>query len=491
MSKEKRLHPIAAVSNAFKLIKESFLPLIALLVFGGDRHGPSALLDIFLVPSLVAGLIVYGILNWYRFTYRIEDREIRIESGVLFKKKRYIRFERIHSIDVSEGILQRLFGLVKVKIETAGNKGGRAEAELTAISKAEAVEIDRLFFQVKYAASDPVLDADHMSSETQHEHSKSEPGTNIFSLSFRKLLLMAATSGGVGVVFSGTVAFISQFDEIIPFDAVFKGFAQFAKSSVLTISLMLFIGLVLAYFAAAVGVLLRYAHFTVWKKDEDIIITRGLLERRQLTIPIKKIQGIRITENLMRQPLGYATVYVEYAGGSVLDKESANIMLFPIIKKETLADLVQQTTGDYKADSELNPVPARSFSRYIWRKGILALPLAAVCSILYWPWGLITFVSLLPLAALWGYFCYKDAGWLLNGSQLQLRYRFLSRQTVVLRKNRIQSMDFESNWFQQKRQLSSLSATVATGAAPRTGEVKDVDLADSLKIKAWFSNGRR
>ncbi|MDF1512079.1 PH domain-containing protein [Robertmurraya sp. DFI.2.37] len=33
-----------------------------------------------------------------------------------------------------------------------------------------------------------------------------------------------------------------------------------------------------------------------------------MLEKRQLTIPLNRIQGIRISENWLRQPLGYASV---------------------------------------------------------------------------------------------------------------------------------------------------------------------------------------
>lgn len=85
-------------------------------------------------------LIVHAFLQWLRFTYRIEDGEFRIESGVFVRKKRYIKLGRIHSIDISEGIIQRIFRLVKVNIETAG--GTQADAVLSAISKRDAERIN-------------------------------------------------------------------------------------------------------------------------------------------------------------------------------------------------------------------------------------------------------------------------------------------------------------------------------------------------------------
>ena len=57
-------------------------------------------------------------------------------------------------------------------------------------------------------------------------------------------------------------------------------------------------------------------NFTVKKVEDDLIISRGLLEKRQMTIPLNRIQGILISENFIRQPLGLASVYMESAGGS-------------------------------------------------------------------------------------------------------------------------------------------------------------------------------
>ena len=118
------------MGDGFSLLEWYSLPVLLLLSFHSLRE----------------------FLSWLRFTYRIEEGELRIESGFFVKKKRYIPFERIQSLDFSEGILQRLFGLVKVKVETAGSSGsGEAEAVLTAITKAEAKAIQDILTSVKNA----------------------------------------------------------------------------------------------------------------------------------------------------------------------------------------------------------------------------------------------------------------------------------------------------------------------------------------------------
>lgn len=485
MSEPKRLHPVAAVSSAFKMIKEALIPLVIFFVFGGsDESDLWAMLELIAIPVFILLFIGYGILDWLRFTYRIEEGELRIESGIFIRKKRYIRFERIHSIDKTEGILQRLFGLVKLKVETAGSSGDLADATLTAIAKDEAERINNIFHELKRGKTrlENEIDAEDTEYQVPEE---AEALQGIFQQSFKELFIMAATSGGVGVVFSGAIAFFGQFDEVIPYSRLFTGFEQAVKGSVAFIAILVVFGLLFAYIIATASIVLKYAFFTVKKHEDKIIISRGLLERRQLTIPLEKIQAIRIAENLVRQPLGYASVYVEYAGGSILDKESSNIMLFPLIKKEKIEELIQTFIPEYQIDVPINPLPKRSFKRYVLRMWLILIPVTAICSFVFRPWGFIS-ILLLPLGALWGYLGYRGAGWNISGNQLQLRFRILSKHTFFFQKNRIQAVYSEISPFQKKTELASISAVVKSGAGPRAGKVVDLEAADSETIKQWF-----
>ncbi len=65
---------------------------------------------------------------------------------------------------------------------------------------------------------------------------------------------------------------------------------------------------------------LQYANFTAKRKGKDIIITRGLIERHQMTIPLARIQAVKIKENILRETIGFATVMLVSAGGSITEK---------------------------------------------------------------------------------------------------------------------------------------------------------------------------
>ena len=178
---------------------------------------------------------------------------------------------------------------------------------------------------------------------------------------------------------------------------------------------MVFLGLLLAWFIALIGTMLKYANFTVTKTEHDLVISQGLLERRQITIPLKRIQAIRINENIIRQLLGVGTVYVESAGGSAKNKEGSKVMLLPLVKMNQIVPILEPFITDYQHNTTFTPVPERARIRYLIRNSYWTIPIV-IASLFFWKgWGLFSLI-LLGLVLIWAVMEYKDAGWRLQGS---------------------------------------------------------------------------
>ncbi|MEX3714009.1 PH domain-containing protein [Cytobacillus horneckiae] len=469
MSEPKRLHPISALANFFKQLKELIIPILLFVVVGNSE----GLIQMYITLGIIFLILISGILTWLRFTYRIEEGELRIESGLIVRKKRYIPFERIQSLDLSEGILQRPFGLVKMTVETAGSGTG-AEAVLTAISKEDASRIQEALSQAKNG----VLDEDEPQEEKR--------ATVIYQIKPSELLLLSSTSGGVGVVISAVVAFMFQFAEVIPFEKVYKELEAVITSSLIFISMLVFLCFVLAWVIALIGSVLKYANFTVKKTEEDLIITRGLLEKKQLTIPLHRIQALRITENIIRQPIGYASVFIDSAGGSLKDTENARVMLLPIIKKKQIDAILSNCLSEYQLDGKFTPAPTRALKRYLLRGFLISIPISAALIYFFQPWGYLGLAFVL-VALLFSYLQYKAAGWNLKEHQVILRFRGISKNTVYLRKNRIQSLTMSESHFQKKRHLATIQAMAMSGSGATGGKVVDLTTEDVLRLYKWYS----
>ncbi|EIJ79883.1 hypothetical protein PB1_05947 [Bacillus methanolicus PB1] len=475
MSELKRLHPISAVYHFIKQLKEMIIPILVFVFFSGKGNNGEQI-SLYISAGSILIILIGGILSWLRFTYRIEEDELRIEHGLFIRKKRYIPFERIQSIDFSEGILHRPLGLVKVTVETAGSGGmglNEAEAVLTAIAKTEAEAIKEFFTSVKnYKKMEN-------GAETKFEEEI------IYKISPPELLLLASTSGGAGVVISAVFAILSQLEEIIPYEKIFSGFEQLIKNGIPFVAIIVFLGFLTAWLIAVIGTMVTYADFTVKIVNDDIIISRGLLEKRQITMSLHRIQAIKISENLIRQPLKYATVIIESAGGSAVNEERASVILLPIIRKERISGILQPFFSDYKPITDFKPAPKRALKRYLIRGWLFIVPCVVLPIIFFLPWGYFSLL-LIPVISFWSFLKYKDAGWSIDNQQLTLRYRGISKNTVFMKKNKIQSLTVKESYFQKKKKLATLDAVVKSGAGGSGGTVADLQQEDCYYVYRWY-----
>ncbi|MGV3465667.1 MAG: PH domain-containing protein [Heyndrickxia sp.] len=474
MSERKRLHPITCISNVLKQLRSMIIPLIGIFAIGRNSDSDGDWIS--LITTGVAIIIVSfsGIAKWLRFTYRIEDGELRIEYGLFVKKKRYIPLERIQSLSFSEGILHRPFGLVKVVVETAGSNLQEAEAELTAIKKSEAADLEKKINESK-GKQEIIEEAEAIKDKEIHH----------YHISTKELLIMSTTSGGIGVIFSAVLAFLSQLDNLIPYKSLFNEAGALIRGGIFFVVSVVIIGLILAWIISIVITLFKYSDFTVSEKNNDLIISRGLLEKKKVTIPLNRIQAIRVSENPIRNLFGYISVFIESAGGNIEDKESRNIILLPMVKKESFPGVLHNFLKEYHFSVDFTKPPLRARQNYLSRELIKILPIIVILIIIFKTYGLYSlFLLLYPLII--SHFRYHATGWNIYEQQLTLRYRIFLKHTVYIRKNRIQSIEASSTWFQKKKHLASIHSTVkSTGLGMKTN-VRYLSETDVDTIYRWY-----
>jgi putative membrane protein len=486
MSEYKRLHPISAVASFLKQLKELIIPFVLLFVLNGrgEKDGFWDYMPLISMGAVLVIVLVAGVVKWMRFTYRLEEGELRIEYGLFVKKKRYIPFDRIQSLNFSEGIIHRPFGLVKVKVETAGSSNPReSEAELTAILKEEALELERIIYREKKkdqrveTTEEPVVE-----DETTLKEEKA-----VFKMSPKDIWVLAATSGGIGVILSGVAVFFSQFSDFIPYETVYDEIMIFVKSGIVLVAIMVFVVLLVAWILSVAWTFVVYGDFKIRLHDDNIVITRGLLEKKQVTVPLNRVQGIRVVENPVRQLFGYCTVVIENAGGSVLEKDSSTIKLIPVVKKKRVPGLLQAIFPDYVLTEDFHRLPKRALRRYIFRTADWVIIPVVILSIMYWPLGLLSILLVVPFSFL-GFYQYRSGGWRISGHQLALQYRGILKHTAYMKKSRVQSLDSKQSWLQSRRNLSSISTTLKSGQTGYSSELKDVEWENAAEIYKWFSH---
>lgn len=490
MSKEiNRLHPISAIITSAKVLKSMILPVAIIFVTNGFKFSFNYNSDHFLKTLLLLGVwvvvavlaVVSGIIRWRTFVYWFEDGELRVKYGLFVKKKRYIPFERIQSLNYNEGIFHRLFGLVKVQIETAGSKDGKPEAELTAIRKAAADAIELEMRRAKKQIAEETED------EQPAQMTEEVVVPQIYHMSIRDLLILATTSGGIGVVLSGLAAIVSQFSDIIPYETVFHELADFVKIGAFLVALTVMFILIVAWIVSVVITLINYYEYTVRIEDEKLIITKGLLEKKRITLPLNRIQAIRVVENPLRQLFGFATVVVESAGGNGESGKDKKITLFPLIKKQACLETLEQLFPEMNWHPEFIHSPKRARPFFYRIDFIWLIPIIGACSYFLYPYGLLSLL-LVPLTILLGIWQHKTAGYMIDGKQLTMQYRVFNRITFFMEKKRIQSIESTQTYFQKRKNVMSIKATVMSGMTGMTGNVPSLEQKDAETILSWYEH---
>ena len=492
MSKERyKLHPISAVVNFMKGLKDLIFPFVIIFVANGfqgksssDGHWTSY------IPYAIGMLVlifilVSGIVKWKRFVYWFEEDELRIEYGLFVKKKRYIPFERIQSLNYTESILHRPFKLVKVTIETAGSGSStEAEAELTAITKEAAKQIET---ELAFAKRNKFNKSTVGEEETTANQLVEEPayvGITIFKMTMKDILILAATSGGIGVVFSGVVVFMTQFSDIIPYDVIYDEVVVFLKFGFFIIAFSVFAFLIFSWIISVILTTLNYYQFTIIQENDQITLTRGLLEKKKVTIPIGRVQGIRIVENPLRQLFGYCSVIVESAGGSIDDSDK-KIRLFPLVKKSKIKQPLNQLFSDFDFEPVWSTSPKRAKPFYYRLDFIWMIPVIVSISYFYYPYGLLALL-LVPIFVLLGLWQHRSAGLSLSRNQLSLRYRGFSKYTFFIEKKRMQSLEMRQSPFQKRKALASIETTIKSGMLGATAQVAHLQIEDIEEVMTWY-----
>lgn len=469
LDNRRRLHPLVAFFSALKSLRDMLPPLLILLIasiFKGNVNSIDIYIKLGVGVAIALLSIIWGIFDWRTYTYRIEEGELRVEKGVWNKQKNYIPLQRIQSIDFSEGIFHRLFGLVRVHIQLAG--GVLKEIQLTAIGKSEGEELKRELLARKSSLSpeQPV--------DIEKEGVKAQPERKITT---RELIFSGLTSGRIGLMIVGMLTVYSSLSEV--FNAMAMNLTQYLPRDWMAIAVFSLVILFVAWVLSVVYSLLMFGNFKVLRDGDKLNISYGILEKKAFSIDMKRVQAVKIVEGVFRQPFGYVTLRLVSAGFDLDKKETG--LLFPLLKKKEIEDFLQTFVPEYADSLELHPLPEKARSRYIFWNVVFWLPIIAGLIWFFPVWGLLSLV-LLPASALFGWMKFRDGGFALKQDRAVFRWRKIARTTAIVSRKRIQSTHLNCSYFQKRKGLASCYVKVAASSTGDTFGVRNLDEKDGVLI---------
>lgn len=439
---------------------------------------------ILVIPAVA--FFALSTLRWYLYTYRYEEGYLHIKRGLVFKKERSLKKERVQTVNIRTGLLQRLLDVATVRIETAG---GRMESEviLKAVKMEEAQRI-RSYLESGPKSKSHATDEETTEgiSGTGSEHDTEYGITASYVLPMREIFLAGATSGRFMLLFSFIAAAFSQFYPYIPeeiTDLLIEKLIPESSTDILLIVIIVLSLLLLSWLVSVLAYVVKYANFTIRRQHEYLKISWGLIEQKEFTLKINRIQALSIQEGLFRQPFGLCAINSEVAGGGLQDQEYVTIIC-PLLHKRELATFLERILPEYKIPASMTSVPRRARKRYLFRTVGIAIIIILPLQLL--PYGWMTLLLLLP-AFMLGLSRYRTGATSTDDKQLTFRFRNINRYIVLMMNNHIQSLESGSNPFQRRSDLSNISTSVLSSPSGKTFHVDNVDDREAKKIWKWFS----
>jgi putative membrane protein len=473
----RRLHPRTVPVTA--LTVAGILAGVAIPVVIGftDEDVPMALVLAIAaggIAVLAAAAAAVDLMRWRHTTYRVTEERVELRYAWVLHKLRSVPRERVRTVDLTANPLQRAFGLAKVKIGTGQQTtGGGSHLTLDPVDKAVAEELRRTLLR-------------------RGEVTETPAGPEVATLDWRWLRYapIGVTTPILGAAAFGAIMQVSEWFGLQ--GRVFRLVRDlFGELSLLgLIAVLVATGIVVGVLGSLGLFVEMWYRYRLTREHGNLVMTRGLLTTRTLSLEQRRLRGIELIEPLGVRMLGAARVDVVATGMSQKtddDKTDPKTVL-PAAPFETARRVATEVLGSPAATAtSVTGHPRAALGRRVrWSLAtvfavvavlaVLGLLLTPVLVHLAW----VVAVVLTPVALLLAREAYRNLGHGLAEDHLVTRHGVGARRTVALVRTGVIGWTITRSPFQRRAGLMTLHATTAAnkGAYP----VYDIGEDDGLRF---------
>ena len=497
---------------------------------------------VFAIIGFVIIMGIFAIITWMSFkrlTWEITDDEFHLYKGLIVKKKSHIPFRRIHSVNIEAKILDRIFGVVSVKFDTAAGSGGTEDAKLPAMKLSIAEMLRKEIFQRKNSAAvsseqaivtggGNVLDGLNKENDNIRGVFAGDQVADLnpeaeYRLTNKELILLCISNGKALAIVFAILLFISQFINTI--GDISEAVATEAERTMNTLMAMgpliivaiFIIALVVSTVISFITRALMYGNFVAKRYGSRIEISRGLLQKHSTGVAVERIQVLKVKQGLIQRILGYAELSLQTASATsntdTNNKEiNLGVIIHPFIKVSRIDDFMEKMLNEFSdRPVELKGLSTlamrRSMVRYcIWTITLILLPLNI------WWWTLKQYVltdvtvplvsmttvnnsviglsiGILGLMIMIGWGAWKGRAYAQNSKYVVMRSGVLGRKKVYVPKAKIQFAQVSQNPFQKRVKLATIKANTAVMGSSFES-IKDVSVDIGSDYLGWIQHGK-
>ncbi|WP_260483344.1 PH domain-containing protein [Sphingomicrobium flavum] len=482
-----RLHPLTMVTGLGAVIKSVWgaIAAAAFLLYSGRTYIALAIIGFAFVSGFLA-----PILRWLSFSWRVDDDEVLMNSGIVNRNHRSIPFDRIQDVNIEQNPLHRAFGLARVKLETGASAGkGEEDGIIDSIPLDRANALRDRVRAHRAGVTNPLAASGGAEAEVLDDAEERAP---VFAMDQRRVLLAGIFNFSlavVGAVFGlmqtmGDVAnlnffsrqfWLEQFDvsnPLISYIVAHQIVAIFAG----VISLI-FIGLA----TGVVRTVLRDWNFRLDRTQTGFRRRRGLLTLTDTVLPSKRVQAAVFINGPVKRRFGWTSLKLQSlaqdSGGS--GDHVVAPLARPVEGDEILGAMDWRSLPPID-DSWDRPSPALVMMSLIWFIPIFIIGIAA--GLLLTPWafiasGVMALLSVLTLLD-WRWRRHR-----VDGDRFLIRSGWWRRRLVILPLAKVQSIDLKRNFIDRWFGVASIKLGVAGGGGFAAHGVEAVPARAAMDLR--------
>ncbi len=524
----RRLDPRTLVTrvvtlSALRQYWGALLPLLAVLgVNGRLRSGGLVAVVAVVVVVALAGALV----EWLRTWYGVQGGRLVVERGLLRRSLTVVPVDRIRGVDVHASALQRVLGIVSVRVDAAATGRREDEAVLNAVSVAEGARLRDVLLreaaQAEPAAvaapGEPPLGAtgpggtgpggtgpggtgpggtgpggtgpggtvvtDPAAVAAGAPVGGARPSAAVVLARFdRRWLLYAPLVGGYLLAPVAAIGALANYAGELRVPLPLQRWTRDVFGAEPGVRAIL-VGAVAVVLVSVAGAMVTAAvanwGFTLTRRGGTLVAERGLLSRRQVSLEHDRIRGYALAQPLALRAVGAArlTALVTGLGGGEDNESGRRGQLLPLgpvgVARAVAAAAV------VRFDRPLRRHPPAARRRRLVRATLPWLVLAAVFGGFgIWP-GFAAVLALAVLGVPLALDRYAGLGNAVDEHAVSVRSGSLRRRQVVLLRRGVVGATVRQSWLQRRSGLATL--TLATGAGSGGYEAVDIGAADAVRL---------
>lgn len=437
--------------------------------------------------------------RWVFTRYRVTAGYVELRTGVLVRRYRSVRRDRIRSVDVTARLRHRLSGLRVVAIG-AGQQAAAGESafDLDAVLAADARQLQRILLRghadrLREAPAEQPEQPEQPESPEQAEQlaepevlARFQPRWVVYNLVNAWAIVLAAGVlwGGFWMAATVGIDLFAVAGGVVDWQQL--GWGARIGTGAAVVAVVGVGGMALTFFTSH----WNFELSRVLGGQTTLLRTRqGLFHTKEVNRDEARIRGISLSEPVLWRPLGITDTTVITTG---LDAWAASDPT-TILPRGPRSAALQVSSEVLRTDptpvtAELARHPARALRRRIWWA---ALTTAVLTVVLGWlaltdvlpGWLVWLGAGLLPIAVLGAVIAYRALGHAIDGEYVVFRSGLVSRTTVALRRDAVSTVALRESLLQRRLGLQTVAAMTAAGdgvyEAPDVAAPKAAELANS------------